>query len=164
MIFLASKGSLSLFSKFPPMSNTGGKPTARRRMKVQAHYCQPHQLGIQFEVPSRSNNTLSRAMRTNTMSGPCCGRGGTRMCWSLQIFFIPFAESLVSSILSCIWYSNTATTYTGTSKMRWSSWTSPFLVQCTDTPSRSSESLNRRSETLDLQIWSKGKASTNLRT
>ena len=83
-----------------------------------------------------------------------CGRDETKMCWSSQTFFIPFAHSWVSKILSCIWYSNTTAAYTDTSRKRWSSWTSPHSAQHTDTLSKSSKSSNRRSETLELQIRS----------
>ena len=75
------------------------------------------------------------------------------MCQSSQTFFIPFAHSWVSKILSYIWYSNIAAAYTNTSRKRWSSWRSPHSAQCTDTPSKSKKSSNRRRETLDLQIW-----------
>ena len=66
MIFLVRKRLFSLFSKQPPTSRIGGKPTTSRRMKVQAHYFQPHPLGIYFGMPSRSSTTLSKAMRINT--------------------------------------------------------------------------------------------------
>ena len=56
----------SLFSKFPRTSRTGGKPIASRRMKVLAHYLQPHPPGIRSGMPSRSSTTLSEAMRMNT--------------------------------------------------------------------------------------------------
>ena len=154
MIFPDGKRLISLLSKLPPTSRTSGKPTASRRMKVQAHYFQPHPLGMTFGMPSRSSTTLSKAMRTNTSDGPRCGRDGTKMCLSSQTFFIPFAHSWVSKILSCIWYSNTAVAYIDTSRKRWSSWTSPHSAQHTDTLSKSSRSSNRRSETLDLQIRS----------
>jgi len=61
------------------------------------------------------------------------------------MFFIPFVRSWVLRILSNIWYSSTMTAYIATSKMTWSSWTSPRPTQHTDTPYRSSISLNRRS-------------------
>ena len=93
-------------------------------------------------------------MRTNTSNGPHCGRDETKLCWSSQTFFIPFAHNWVSNILSCIWYSNTAAAYVDTSRKRWSSWISPHSAQHTNTLSKSSRSSNRRSETLDLQIQS----------
>src|ERR1700733_14061752 len=154
MNFQVGKRLFSLFSKQPPTSRTGGKPTASRRMKVQAHYFQPHPLGMTSGMPSRSSTTLSKAMRTNTSNGPHCGRDETKMFQSSQTFFIPFAHSWVSKILSGIWCSNTAAAYTDTSRKRWSSWTSPHSAQHTVTLSKSSKSSNRRRETLDLQIRS----------
>ena len=121
MNFRVGKRLFLLFSKQPPTLRTGGKPTASRRMKVQAHYFQPHPLGMTSGMPSRSNTTLSEPMRTNTSNGPHCGRDETKMCWSSQTFFIPFAHSWVSKILSCIWYSNTVAAYTDTSRKRWCS-------------------------------------------
>jgi len=103
------------------MSRTSGKPTTSRRMKVQAHYFQPHPLGMTSGMPSRSSTTVSKAMRTNTSDGPHYGRDGTKMCRSSQTFFIPFAHNWVSKILSYIWYSNTVAAYTDTSRKRWSS-------------------------------------------
>jgi len=64
--FSVRKISLFHFSKQPPTSRTSGKPTTTRRMKVRAHYFQPHPLGIHSEMPSRRSTTLPRAMRTNT--------------------------------------------------------------------------------------------------
>ena len=154
MNFRVGKRLFSLFSKQRPTSRTGGKPTTSRRMKAQVHYFQPHPLGIHSEMPSRGSTTLSKAMRTNTSNGPHCGRDETKMCRSSQKFFIPFAHSWVSKILSCIWYSNTVAAYTDTSRKRWSSWISPHSAQHTDTLSKSSKSSNRRRETLDLQIRS----------
>lgn len=86
------------------------------------------------------------------------------MCQSLPMFFIPFKWSLVSRILRNICYSSIANAYIDTSRMIWTSYTSPCLARHTYMPSRSSRSLNKRSETLDLWIWSKGKAPQNYRT
>ena len=66
MIFLVGKRLFSLFSKQPPTLRTGGKTSVSRRMKVRAHYFPLHPLGIPSGMPSRTNTTLSKAMRTNT--------------------------------------------------------------------------------------------------
>ena len=154
MIFPVEKILFSLFSKQPPTSRAGRKPTMSKRMKVQAHYFQPHPLGMTSEMPSRSSTTLSKAMRTNTSDGPHCDKDETKMCLSSQTSFTPFAHSWVSKILSGIWYSNTAVAYIDTFRKKWNSWTSPHSAQHTDTLSKSSKSSNRRSETLDMQIRS----------
>ena len=73
-------------------------------------------------------------------------------------------EILVSRIMRNIWYSSTTATYIDTSKTRWSSWTSPHSARRNNTSSRSSKSLNKRSNTLDLRFWSKGKVPSNYRT
>lgn len=86
------------------------------------------------------------------------------MCWSSQTFSIPYVRSWVLRILSGIWYSSTATLYKSTSRVRWSSWTSPDLAPPIDTLSRSCKNLNRRIKTLDLRIRSKGKALASCRT
>lgn len=98
------------------------------------------------------------------ISLPCCNREGTKMCRSSQIFSIHFTQSLVSRIRRKIWYSSITTNYTSKSKMRWSSWTSPFLALLIDMMSRSSKNLNKRRKALDLQIWIKGKEPPNRRT
>src|ERR1700733_6921803 len=67
MNFQVAKRLFSLFSKQPPTSRTGGKPTASRRMKIQAHYFQPHPLGMTFGMPSRSSTTLSKANIFHTL-------------------------------------------------------------------------------------------------
>jgi len=64
--FSFEKRLFSLFSKQPPTSRIGGKPTMNRRMKVQAHCFQPHPLGIPSKRPSRGSATLSKAIRINT--------------------------------------------------------------------------------------------------
>ena len=104
MNFQVKKRLFSLFSKQPPTARIGGKHTASRRMKAQAHYFQLHPLGIHFEMPSRSNTTLLKVMRTNTSNGPHYGKDETKMCRSSQTFFIPFAHSWVSNILIYIRY------------------------------------------------------------
>ena len=42
------------------------EPTASIRMKLSAHYFQPHPPGIHSEMPLGSNTTLLEAMRMNT--------------------------------------------------------------------------------------------------
>ena len=75
--------------KTAPTSRTGGKHTASRRMKVQAHCFQLLPLGMTSRMPSRSSTTLSKAMRTNTSNGPHCGRDKTKMYRSSQHFSYP---------------------------------------------------------------------------
>jgi hypothetical protein len=46
------------YSKSPPMSRTGGKPTVRKRMRRNPPFSRSYPLGILSEMPSRNNIIL----------------------------------------------------------------------------------------------------------
>ena len=102
-------------------------------------------------------------MRTSTYNGMRYDIKEIKMCMSWWCS-IPCTPSWVSKIQRNIWCWSTAVVYTYTFKRKWSSWTSPHLVQHIGTLPKLSKNSNRKSETLDLQIRSKGKVPPNHRT
>ena len=104
------------------------------------------------------------AMRTSTSNGLCCGNKEIKMCMSWRICSIPCAPSWVSNIQRNIWCWSTTVVCIDTFRRKWSSSTSPRLVWHIGMLPKLSKNWNRKSETLDLWIRSKGKVPPNRRT
>ena len=103
-------------------------------------------------------------MRTSTYNGLRCGNKEMKMCMSRRICSIPCTPSWVSKIQRNIWCCSTTVVYTDTFRRKWISSTSPRLVRHIDMLPKLSKNSNRKSETLDLWIRSKGKVPPNHRT
>jgi hypothetical protein len=83
-------------------------------------------------------------------NGLHCGRKETKQCQSSQIYFIPYAPSWVSNILSNIWCSSIAVVCIDTSNLKWIFWTSHPWARPIDMISKSSRSLNKICDNLGL--------------
>ena len=103
-------------------------------------------------------------MRISTYNGLRCGSKEIKMCMIWRICSIPCAPSWVSKIQRNIWCWSTAVVCIDTFRRKWSYSTSPFLVRHISTLPKLSKNSNRKSETLDLRIRSKGKVPPNCRT
>ena len=103
-------------------------------------------------------------MRTSTYIGLHCGSKEIKMCMSWRICSIPCAPSWVSKIQRNIWCWSATVVSTDTFRRKWSSSTSPRLVRHIGMLPKLSKNSNRKSETLDLWIRSKGKVPPNHKT
>ena len=103
-------------------------------------------------------------MRTSTYNGLCYGNKEIKMCMSWRICSIPCTPSWVSKIHRNIWCWSNEVVYIDTFRRKWSSLTSPRLVRHIGMLPKLSKNSNRKSETLDLRIRSKGKVPPNRRT
>ena len=103
-------------------------------------------------------------MRTSTYNGLCCSSKEIKMCMSERICSITCTPTWVSTIQRNIWCWSTVVVCIDTFNRKWSSFTSPCLVRHIGMLPKLSKNSNRKSETLDVWIRSKGKVPPNCRT
>jgi len=99
----SNRENISLRSlRLSPMSKIGGRLTVSKTPSRRFEYLGPSPLGTLLWIPLRKNITLLETMTTSTSYGIHCIIGGTKQCWSSQIYYMPCAPSWVSNTLSDI--------------------------------------------------------------